>query len=788
VLDNSWCVEAAIHVAPVPVSKERKRLPCHVSQLAEARRLHAAGDLSQAEKLYRQLLAASPHDADLCHLLGTLERQLGRASVAVDRLRLAITLRADDATMHFNLAGALEDLGQTREAADTYRAALNLSPDFAEALLNLGTLARRCGNLAEAIDCYRRALKAQRDFVPAQFALGLVMQQAGNWQSAADAYRQTLKLDPGHRQAQLNLATVLHSLGDSEAAVTQYQTCLSHDPANPHAHHNLAHVLAELGDVAAAERHYLRALELRPDYAEAHLHLAMHYYRQRRYDDTAEHCRHALQLRPEWPAAHIYLGLAESHARGPDIGVQHLATAARLEPDNLLRQVAAQVSGPPVFQDSRAIDDYRHQLAIRLEELRNSPAKLNPTEIPGSFCKPPFCLAYQGRDDRALKEQFAAIFTRRIQPFPFASARRTGPPRIGLVVTGGHEGVFLRGMAGILQRMQPGRIRATIVCHAAGRKRLERGLASAEVDFLVLPTDFARAVQTLSAANFDVLHYWEVGTDSTNYFLPFYRCAPMQVTSWGWPVTSGNPAIDYFLSSDLLEQHNSDRHYTERLAQLTTLPTCYARPRSDTALATRADFDLPARVPLYVCPQNLIKFHPDFDHFIAGILRADEKGLFLAIAARECFITDALRSRFVKSIPDVAARIHFLPRMPAEQFQQLLRLADVVLDTPHYGGGANTTADVLGQGLPLVTWAGEFHRGRWATACYRRMGMLHAVPATEAEYIQFAVQLANDRPLRHAWSQEIADRNRVLFDDDDSARETIDFWCSVATEARDRLS
>lgn len=763
-------------------------MPCHASQLAEARRLHAAGDLPRAESLYRQLFAASPRDADLCHLLGTLERQLGRASAAVDRLRLAISLRADDATMHFNLAGALEDLGQTSEAANTYRIALNLRPEFAEAHLNLGTLARRAGSLAEAIDCYRRAIAARQDFIPAHFALGLVQQLSGDCESAADAYRQTLKLDPGHRQARLNLATVLHGLGDSEAAVAQYQACLSHDPADPHVHHNLALVLTELGNATAAERHYCRALELRPDYAEAHLHLAMHYYRLRRYDDAAEHCGHALKIRPDWPAAHVYLGLAESHTLGPETAIRHLATAAQLDPDNLLRQVAAQVPSKTVFQDDREIDDYRRQLSIRLETLRSLPAKLNLADIPGSFCKPPFCLAYQGRDDRLLKEQFAALFTRRIRPIPFSSARRTGSPRIGLVVTGGHEGVFLRGMAGILQRMEPGRIHATIVCHAAGRQRLERGLASAQVDFLVLPADFARVVHTLSAANFDVLHYWEIGTDSTNYFLPFFGCAPLQVTSWGWPVTSGNPAVDYFLSSELVEQHNSDRHYTERLAKLTTLPTCYARPPSVAAKTTRADFDLPTRVPLYVCPQNLAKFHPDFDRFIAGILRTDEHGLFVAIAAREPHITEALRCRFAASIPDVAARIRFLPRMPADRFQQLLCLADVVLDTPHYGGGANTTADVLGQALPLVTWAGEFHRGRWATACYRRMGMPHAVPASEAEYFQLAVQLANDGHLRNSWSQEIADRNQALFDDAVSVRETIDFWCRVAAEARDRLS
>ena len=57
-----------------------------------------------------------------------------------------------------------------------------------------------------------------------------------------------------------------------------------------------------------------------------------------------------------------------------------------------------------------------------------------------------------------------------------------------------------------------------------------------------------------------------------------------------------------------------------------------------------------------------------------------------------------------------------LRRMERNEYLALLSLCDVSLDTPHYGGGANTVYDASAVGVPLVTLPGEFHRSRWAAA------------------------------------------------------------------------
>jgi len=64
---------------------------------------HQAGRLPQAEEIYRQILAQSPHYAPAMHYLGLIAHQVGRTDAAIDLIRRAIALRPNDAEVYCNL-------------------------------------------------------------------------------------------------------------------------------------------------------------------------------------------------------------------------------------------------------------------------------------------------------------------------------------------------------------------------------------------------------------------------------------------------------------------------------------------------------------------------------------------------------------------------------------------------------------------------------------------------------------------------------------------------------------
>ena len=73
----------------------------------------------------------------------------------------------------------------------------------------------------------------------------------------------------------------------------------------------------------------------------------------------------------------------------------------------------------------------------------------------------------------------------------------------------------------------------------------------------------------------DILIYLDIGMNPKIQILSSLRLAPIQCNTWWHPVTSGFKYIDYFLSSELMENHNSQRHYTEKLINLPGLGIDY---------------------------------------------------------------------------------------------------------------------------------------------------------------------------------------------------------------------
>jgi protein O-GlcNAc transferase len=268
--------------------------------------------------------------------------------------------------------------------------------------------------------------------------------------------------------------------------------------------------------------------------------------------------------------------------------------------------------------------------------------------------------------------------------------------------------------------------------------------------------------------------------------LAFSRMAPIQCVTWGHPETTGSSAIDYFLSSELLDEPTSQEHYTEKLVRMPLTGTYYERP------PIPSDPDSIRRLPglagagsLYGCPQSLFKFHPDDDNVLRGILEADPHGRIVVIEGRVPEWTNRLRSRWQRTLANVHDRIVFLPAIANDDYLRLLRICDVILDPLHFGGG-NSSYEALAMGTPVVTLPSQFLRGRITAGLYRKMQMTECVVDTTDEYIALAVRLAKDPAFRQAIRSRIAAQSGVLFDDPAEVRCLEDALLSCNEDRRER--
>jgi protein O-GlcNAc transferase len=294
-------------------------------------------------------------------------------------------------------------------------------------------------------------------------------------------------------------------------------------------------------------------------------------------------------------------------------------------------------------------------------------------------------------------------------------------------------------------------------------------------------------IETIRADAPHILVYLELGMNGTAVELALNRLAPVQCMTWGHPVTSGLPDIDYFLSSDLMEPEDGARHYRETLVRLPNLSIAYDALLVTAGGMTRSQMGLRDSATVYVCCQSLFKYRPQEDPLLVAIARAvpDSQFLFIGGDAPPTRIFRArLEAAFRDADLDPARHIVVVPPVPFEQFGALIGLGNVYLDSVAWSGG-NTTLEAVTLGLPVITLPTGLMRGRHTLAILKRMGLDAYIARDGADYVALAARLA-DPGEQEAARRLIAERRARLFGDLEPVRALEAFFEKALSEDQAR--
>lgn len=595
------------------------------------------------------------------------------------------------------------------------------------------------GSEQSSADTSPETLRAQTEAAPDDpdvwHRLGVSCAQTGQHDDAVRAFAQAARLKPQWADPRFGLAAVLATIGQDDAAITAFRSALELDPSRAQAQFDLARLLEKRGNASDAIAHYVAAGELRPDWPEPHL------YRGALHEARGEYAESATAY-----DLAMARGAAAGFALRRDLQVPIIAASA---------------------------DSYRaarDQFAARLAALLESPPPIHdPVREAGGNR---FFLAYHGLDDRPLQEDMVRLFRRACPSLdwtaPHCRERRSPEPprRIGVASRFLHDHSIGRLMIGLLDHLHKRTDCRVYLYHAVTPPddQLRRDIEERADHVTVLASDLQESRERIAADRLDLLFYPDIGMDPVTYFLAQSRLAPVQAATWGHPVTTGMPTVDYYLSCDAAEPEGAEEHYSETLVRLGGLPFSYRRPYRPDPLGTRADLGLAEDATIYFLAQNLFKIHPDMDAALGQILRLDPRGQILLLEGQDRNWGRKLRERFHAGIGAAAARIRFLPRQSHENYMRLLALSDVSLDSFPFCGG-NTTYQALAMGTPVVTLPGRYLRGRLSLAIYHHMGMMDCVARDVSHYAEIAVKLGTEETFRRQVAEKIAAADGVIFDD-----------------------
>ncbi|WP_420403101.1 tetratricopeptide repeat protein [Nisaea sp.] len=684
--------------------------------LVTAHGLHGAGRIAEAATGYRRVLTAAPEQADGWHLLGTALLQTARPAPAATCIGRALLAAPERHDFRLNLSYALMDAGRPADAVAVLETACRHRP-LETALWSARAGAnKRLGDSAAAEQAFRAAILLD----PAAFAplynRGLAHQQSGDTAGAIASYGRALTIQPGAGSALANRAQALKSEGRADEAVRDFRRALLLAPGDATLLNDLGISLWDGNEIRGALSHYRRAVAAAPDRAAIARNLTGGLASAGHYEDALETFDAAIRGHPEDPGFPVRRAL-----------VLPVIPECLGQIDAARQKIAGFLASPEARR-------------IRLSD---------PLEQVGAAN---FYLVYHGRNDRDLAEGISSFY-RRACPMlnftaPHCSDAASAGARIELGVCSKHlAGHTIGAVFGrLVTGLDRSRFRLTLLRPPGLRDRASAEIAAGFDRVVELPSDIGRAAQIAADCRLDALLYTDIGMEPFTYFLAHTRLAPVQWVTWGHPVTTGIDTIDAYLSPDCFEPEGAEGHYSERLVRSPSIPMVY-RNEAVPPPAAKAEFGLPEGGPLYLCPQNLFKLHPDYDHVLADILVRDPRGTLGLIEGANPEWTARLKTRLSAVLGGAMERVRFLPYLPKNDYMRLLGAAEVMLDPIHFGG-SNTTLGGFAAGTPVITWPGPYMRGRMTYGLYRTMEVPDCIATDLADYAGKAVEIANDRQLR----------------------------------------
>lgn len=702
-------------------------------KIRQALEYHQAGNLLQAEHLYKKIIKKQSKNAAALHMLGVLYSQMENYDSAIVYIKKALQIAPTDAYIHYNLGNVYRKKGDLDKAFSAYQKAVQVNPKFADGHYNMGTIFEHKGQLNEAVQCFQRALQIDPNLSDAYCSLGDIYQKKGNLDEAKLYYQKALQLDHTHTDAYIGLGNYFFQKEEFDEAARYYQKALKLDPYNIEVIYNMGNALKVQDKLDEAIAAYDKALSLKPDY--------------------------------------------------------FMASWARC---------IAQI--PVIYQDQSDILPARERYNNELLNLRDTIKLDTPQNIDEAAkaigTHQPFCLAYQGMNDRELQQIYGdlvcKIMTARYPAFsdrpPMPAFSSAIPLRVGLV------SAYFRlhsnwkiPIKGWIENLDRKRFKL-YGYHTDKVKDFVTEAAKESFDrFVDNVYSFEDLCRTIREDNLHIIIYPEIGMDPTTVRLASLRLAPVQCASWGHADTTGLPTIDYYLGSDLMEPPDADEHYTEKLVRLPNLSVYYTPIDIQPTGTNRESLGLRKESAVYLCSHTLPTHLPQYDEVYPRIAQqvGDCRFLFVSYYKQKA-VTEQFRSRLSKTFSRSGLNpeeyLVFLSYLTPQQYLAVNYLSDVFLDTMEWSG-CNSSFEAINCNLPIVTLPGKLMRGRHSMAILTMMGVTDTIAKSLDHYIELAVKLGRDPESRRLISEKISANKHLIYRDKTCIAALEDFLERAARES-----
>ncbi len=461
-------------------------------------------------------------------------------------------------------------------------------------------------------------------------------------------------------------------------------------------------------DLSAAILSYQKAISRRPDWDAAHYNLAVAYHLAEDEQRAIDHAIKAIQINPDYAIAYPLLYRLARH-----VCDWSMAEKAELRLDAITRSQlahAARTTEPPMTHIRRCMDVHANFKVARswshhLEQLNKKQSPL------------PVYRIEQTRHQRLRVGYLSGDFKDHAVAFQVK----------GLLEQHDRKNFEIYGYASNPDNGSAYRKKLVNACDCFRdvHERPNRSIAEQiRKDGIHILVDMA-------------------GHSKDNRLgIAALRPAPVQVSYLGFLGTTGADFIDYVLADAIVVPEAHKPFYSEEVVYL---PHCYQANDDQLAISPkkqkRAHWHLPEDGFVYCSFNQPYKIDKRLFQTWMRILQRVE-GSVLWQVERSALARENLRHAAAKAGVD-PARLIFTGFVPMDQNLARLQLADLMLDTTIYNGGA-TSSNALWAGVPVIATLGDHWVSRMSASALNCLGLDELIANDLDGYERIAVELAKD--------------------------------------------
>jgi protein O-GlcNAc transferase len=674
-----------------------------------------AGELQQAERLYRAILQQQPIHADANHNLGVLAITVNKPQLALPLFKVARECRPQEAQFWVSYLDALIRIPQLETALAFVKEGEQYGIDTPKWHALKKQVVSQPSDVE--IDCvvslylqkqYNEAEKLARQLM-ARFplhsfawkALGVILAGLNRFEEALKVQKHAYALMPHDADNLYNMGNTLRNLKRFSEAIHVYQEGIKHRKTHPETYNNLALTFHDIGRFSDAEACYLQAMALRPDNAEYFFNYGITLESLYRLAEAEAQYRKALML-------NVYHGKAHSNLGSTLIGL------GRLHEADVCFRVAKAIMPDDIEIQSRQLFGYSYSTQY------SSEFRLNEAKNYGAIVAKKVTQRY---------EQWRCDL----------SPQRL---RIGFVSGDFRDHSVGHFLENVLKHLQNGTCELfaypTFAREDAVTARLKPYFKAWRPLFMLNDEAAARTIHQ------DGIHILiDLSGHTLHSGLPIFawKPAPIQITWLGYLATTGVTEIDYIVGDSFVMPPDSQGEFIEKVWHLPQSYQCFTPPLFEVAVST-----LPALKNGYITFgsfNNLTKITDAVITVWAKVLQAvPHSKLFLKIKnLSNHSICEYTLQRFAKQgiKPEQLILEGGVP--DRKDLLAAYQRVDITLDPFPYPG-VTTSVESLWMGVPVVTLKGYSFLSRAGESIAHNAGLGAWVAQDEADYVKKAVYFA----------------------------------------------